>query len=83
MKGLYDKMQLLNSIPDLPFSNGWAAFQTISKLPENSVLHLGIRNSLRFWNIFEAPDSVDGFSNTGGFGIDGCLSSAIGASLIN
>lgn len=77
-----EQMNLYDNIPELPFSNGWVASQTAFKLPDNSVLHLGIRNSLRFWNCFEGPHSVLGFSNTGGFGIDGCLSSAIGASLI-
>lgn len=65
----------------LPFSNGWIASQTIKKLPANSILHLGIYNSLRMWNYFEPDDSVLGYSNTGGFGIDGGMSSAIGATL--
>lgn len=68
-------------VPELPFSNAWIAQNTIFKIPENSVLHLGILNSLRTWNYFEAPQSVLGYSNTGGFGIDGCVSSLIGASL--
>lgn len=68
-------------VPELPFSNAWIAQNTISRIPENSVLHLGILNTLRTWNYFEAPQSVLGYSNTGGFGIDGCISSLIGASL--
>lgn len=68
-------------IPELPFSNAWIAQNTILRLPENSILHLGILNTLRTWNYFEAPQSVLGYSNTGGFGIDGCVSSLIGASL--
>lgn len=68
-------------IPELPFSNLWVAQQTAHRLPEDSVLHLGILNSLRSWNFFETPDSVRCYSNTGGFGIDGCVSSLIGASL--
>lgn len=78
-KNEYEKFY--SEIPDLPFSNAWIAQNTISKLPENSVLHLGILNTLRTWNYFEAPQSVLGYSNTGGFGIDGCVSSLIGASL--
>lgn len=68
-------------IPELPFSNAWIAQNTILRLPENSILHLGILNTLRTWNYFESPQSVLGYSNTGGFGIDGCVSSLIGASL--
>lgn len=78
-KNEYEKIYA--KIPELPFSNAWIAQNTISKIPENSVLHLGILNSLRTWNYFEAPQSVLGYSNTGGFGIDGCVSSLIGASL--
>lgn len=68
-------------IPHLPFSNIWAASQASSQLPENAVLHLGIQNSLRSWNFFDVDESIAGYSNTGGFGIDGSLSSTIGASL--
>ena len=73
--------KISSKVPDLPFSNIYIAQQTISHLPDGCSLHLGILNSLRSWNFFESPDTVTGFSNTGGFGIDGCLSSLIGASL--
>lgn len=65
----------------LPFSNIWAAQELSRKIPESAVLHLGIFNSLRSWNFFEVPADVYGYANTGGFGIDGCVSSAIGAAL--
>lgn len=66
---------------DLPFSNIFAARALASKIHADAVLHLGIFNSLRSWNFFEIPAAVYGYSNTGGFGIDGCVSSAIGAAL--
>lgn len=70
------------SIPeDLPFSNIWIAKKMAPHLPENSILHLGILNSLRSWNFFEIPLSITSNSNVGGFGIDGCVSTLIGASL--
>ena len=75
--------RLYNKIPELPFSNPWIAKNTINKLPENSVIHFGILNSLRSWNFFNLPKTVYGYSNTGGFGIDGCVSSLLGASLAN
>lgn len=74
---------LYNSLPEIPFSNIWVAKQLSCKLPENSVLHLGIRNSLRSWGYFEIPQSVLSYCNTGGFGIDGGVSSLIGASMIH
>lgn len=76
-----ERENLANRIPELPFSNIWIAKQTASLLPAGSVLHLGILNSLRSWNFFEIPKSVLAYSNTGGFGIDGDVSSLIGASL--
>ncbi|MDL2297787.1 hypothetical protein LJC40_01380 [Synergistaceae bacterium OttesenSCG-928-D05] len=75
--------RVISKVPEVPFSNVWIAQQTISRLPEGSVLHLGILNTLRAWNFFESPNSVLGYSNTGGFGIDGCVSSLIGASLVD
>lgn len=68
-------------IPELPFSNIWAASQLAHRLPENSTIHFGILNSLRSWNFFELPETVKSASNVGGFGIDGGLSSLLGASL--
>ena len=70
-----------NQFPELPFSNMWIGKQTIGRLPEGSVLHLGILNTIRSWNVFTLPKSIICFSNTGGFGIDGNVSSLIGASL--
>lgn len=74
---------IYSQLPNLPFSNVYIASQTASKIPSGSELHLGILNSLRSWNFFELPKGVVSFSNVGGFGIDGCMSSMIGASLMN
>lgn len=70
-------------LPDLPFSNLWIAQHTAPKLPEGCVLHLGILNSLRSWNFFKVPSSVNCCCNAGGFGIDGIISTLVGASLCN
>ena len=80
-EGQEQYMNLVENMPELPFSNAWIAQQTAHLLPQNSVLHLGILNSLRCWNFFEVPKTVRVYSNTGGFGIDGCVSTLIGASL--
>lgn len=78
-----DYMLLYNKMPDLPFSNNWIAKVTAPNLPENCVLHLAILNTLRSWNFFETPNSVNCFCNTGGFGIDGIVSTFVGAALAN
>ena len=74
---------LHSKIPELPFSNMWIAKETSKKIPEKSVLHISILNTLRSWNYFETPSSVLCFTNSGGFGIDGCLSSFIGSAKTN
>lgn len=73
--------ELYNLIPELPFSNIWIAKTIAPQIPKNSIVHLAILNTLRSWNFFETPKWVDVYSNTGGFGIDGILSTAIGAAL--
>ena len=76
---LFDKLQ--NT--ELPFSHFWIAEQLAGKLPANSEIHAGILNSFRSWNLFELPESVRGYCNVGGYGIDGCVSSMVGASFIH
>ena len=73
--------RIRSKIPELPFSNIWCAQHLAPMLPGGSVLHLGILNSLRSWNFFPIDSSIRSYCNTGGFGIDGCVSSLIGASL--
>lgn len=73
--------EIRNRIPELPFSNIWIASQMAHQIPYDSKIHFGILNSLRSWNLFEIPLSVSSASNVGGFGIDGVVSSLIGASL--
>lgn len=73
---------LYDLIPDsLPFSNIWVAKELSKMIPEQSVMHFGILNSLRSWNFFEIPLSVNSYCNVGGFGIDGPLSTVIGGAL--
>ncbi len=75
-----DELQKINSkIPELPFSNVWIAQALSNKIPCDSVIHMGILNSLRAWDYFESP--LEGYSNTGAFGIDGGVSSMIGGAL--
>lgn len=68
---------------DLPLSNIWMATQMYRHMPENSEIHVGIMNSFRAWNLVELPSTVQGYCNVGGYGIDGCVSSMVGASLVN
>ena len=72
-----------NEIPNLPFSNIWMAQQMHEKLPKDCEIHFGIYHSLRSWNFFKLPLGIQAKCNVGGFGIDGGVSTMIGASLSN
>lgn len=77
----YEQLKNVQSqIPELPFANTWIASQTAHRIPANSILHLAIYNSLRNWNFFEIDNTVIRSCNTGAFGIDGILSTLVGAS---
>lgn len=78
-----EETSLERKIPNLPFSNAYLASVTIDRLTKGSVLHLAIRNSLRTWNYFRADKSILCHANTGGFGIDGSISTILGNSLIS
>ncbi|MDO3693635.1 thiamine pyrophosphate-binding protein [Wenyingzhuangia sp. chi5] len=75
--------ELRSKLPEIPFSNIWIASMMAHLIPQKSTIHFAILNSLRSWNFFELPKSVESSSNVGGFGIDGCMSTLIGASLTN
>lgn len=77
--------RVADKIPEVPFSNIWMAQNTVDILPSNCELYLGILNSLRVWSLFNIDHSknIQIHSNTGGFGIDGLVSTLLGASLCN
>ena len=76
----YEDMQ--SRILDVPFSNSWITDYLRNKLPHDSILHLGIASTLYSWNNYNIDDSICVNSNQGGFGIDGNISSLLGASLV-
>lgn len=78
---------LMSQQPDqlsrMPFSNVWIASQIAPMVPAGSTVVLSILNTIRTWNYSEFGDGVKVFCPTGGFGIDGATSMALGASLGN
>lgn len=83
-KSCQDELKrVLDKMPEIPFSNIWAASILAPKLPNGCTLHLGILNSTRSWNLFKLPKSVTSFANVGGYGIDGSVSTLMGASLMH
>ena len=80
---IQDVRNIRSKLAEVPFSNIWVADQLHDKLPVNSQIHFGILNSLRSWDFYNLPEGVESCSNVGGFGIDGCVSSMIGATLMS
>ena len=72
-----------SKLPELPFSNIWMAQQMSDKLPSGSEIHFGILHSFRSWNFFKLPENVQSKCNVGGFGIDGGVSTMMGASFVH
>ena len=68
-------------IPELPFSNGWMMQMLAPQIPIDAKLHLGILNSVRAFDYAKPQHRLLTYANTGGFGIDGCISSMVGASM--
>lgn len=65
----------------LPLSNVYVAAKISAELPSDSIFHIGASNTVRAWSIFDLPKGVKAYSNVGCRGIDGVLSSVVGASL--
>lgn len=77
-------MDVVNDqLDSIPLSNVWIAQKTAPLIPEQSTVTLSILNTLRTWNYAVFHDGVKVICPTGGFGIDGILSIAFGASLMN
>lgn len=72
--------KLNQNTPELPFSSIYVASQISVRLPEESVIHFGVSDTIRAWNLFPLPKTVRTSCNTGCRGIDGCVSALMGAS---
>lgn len=70
------------TVDDLPLSAAFVAQQLCELIPENSYVNFSILNSLRTWNLFRFKNRVNCFCNVGAFGIDGCISTFLGQSVM-
>lgn len=72
----------INRNIEIPFSNIYVAQQLCDRIPANSYMNYAILNSLRSWLFFNIDDSIKCFSNVASFGIDGCMSTFLGESVV-
>jgi len=78
----WEKLLSRVKMPELPFSNFYAAQCLAKNIPENSLLHTAILNSTRHTQFFDIPKSVDSYCNLGALGIDGTLSTFFGQAAV-
>ena len=68
-------------VTEAPFSD-LKVFETIfDKIPNNTLLHISNSSAIRYAQLFNLDSSIQVFCNRGTSGIDGCTSTAIGASV--
>lgn len=80
-----DFLKYANSvkIPEFKYSHVFAIKEVVEKIPENSILHLSINDSIRITNFFKLNKNIKVYANIGTHGIDGCLSSFLGQASAN
>lgn len=76
--------EALNKVEDLKlkFSNVFVIKNLLSLLPDNSILHLSILNSVRISQYYNLPVGTKVYANIGTDGIDGCMSTFFGQACV-
>lgn len=84
-KYYYDLWKNANAaveVPVFPFSNVYAIHNFLKVLPPHSNLHLSILNSIRLSQYILLPEDTKTYANVGTDGIDGCMSTFFGQSVV-
>jgi 2-succinyl-5-enolpyruvyl-6-hydroxy-3-cyclohexene-1-carboxylate synthase len=75
----YNKINYAN----VPYSNVFAVQNFLKHMPSGCLLHLSILNSIRISHFFELPENTKVYANIGTDGIDGCMSTFLGQSVVS
>lgn len=70
-------------VPDDTYSDIYAMKKFMEAIPENSILHMANSNSVRLAQIFPVKKNVSVYCNRGTNGIDGSMSSFMGAAAVS
>ena len=75
----------INDLPDFEFdfSNVSVIKELTIKIPDYSILHLSVLNSIRITNFFSLSPTIRVFANMGSHGIDGCMSTFLGQAFVS
>lgn len=66
---------------EIPYSDLKAMQQIVPEVPENSIVHFGNSSSIRYAQLFQWEPSLKTYCNRGTSGIDGSVSTAVGAAV--
>lgn len=66
-----------------PYSNLVAVHQVLERIPEGTHVHLGNSSTIRYSQLFPSRRGLSYYSNRGTSGIDGSLSTAVGAAMVS
>jgi len=70
-------------LEELPFSNLRVVARVLEAAPKGAVIHLGNSATIRYSQLVPCRDDLTYYSNRGTSGIDGCVSSAVGAAMVS
>ncbi len=68
---------------EIPYSDLKAMQEIVPTIPENYIVHLGNSSTIRYAQLFKWKESLRIFCNRGTSGIDGSISTSVGAACVN
>ncbi|MEN8201082.1 MAG: 2-succinyl-5-enolpyruvyl-6-hydroxy-3-cyclohexene-1-carboxylic-acid synthase [Bacteroidota bacterium] len=78
-----EAQRAVSYIQGAPFSNLSVIHKVLSLVPAHSTVHLGNSSVIRYSQLFPGRDDLSYYSNRGTSGIDGSLSTAVGAAMVS
>ena len=77
------RLRIRDKIQSLEYGNLWVVNAVHSAAPSGSVVHLGNSTTIRYSQLLPLRADLTYYSNRGTSGIDGCVSSAVGAAMVS
>lgn len=69
-------------LPEIPYSNVIVIKKMLEEIPEGSILHLSVLNSIRISQFFALKRDIKVYANIGADGIDGAMSTFLGQAVV-
>ena len=68
---------------EIPYSDLKAMQLLVPRVPDDNIVHLGNSSTIRYAQLFKWKESLKIYSNRGTSGIDGSISTAVGATMVS